>query len=122
MRFHRPDSGLGLNDKAVACIRAARKLESHVPLWSLQPANELLSNRGANEAYLATGKGHVYAIYFPAGGEVSLDLSDVEGPLIAHWINIDTGQAGPDQRMVTGDMITLSPPGKENWAVAIIAP
>ena len=27
LRFHRPDSGLGLNDKAVAAIRAARKLE-----------------------------------------------------------------------------------------------
>ncbi|HUE73919.1 MAG TPA: hypothetical protein VMP01_23770, partial [Pirellulaceae bacterium] len=27
LRFHRPDSGLGLSDKAVACIRAARKLE-----------------------------------------------------------------------------------------------
>ena len=27
MRFHRPDSGLGLNDRAVAAIRAARRLE-----------------------------------------------------------------------------------------------
>ncbi|MEZ6078759.1 MAG: hypothetical protein R3C56_24730 [Pirellulaceae bacterium] len=66
--LHRPVSGMGLNDKAVACIRAARKLESFAPLWSVQAANELLSDREANEAYLAADKGRSYLIYFPAGG------------------------------------------------------
>jgi hypothetical protein len=32
IRFHHPISGLGLNDKAVASIRAARKLEPIVRL------------------------------------------------------------------------------------------
>jgi len=122
IRFHRPDSGLGLNDKAVACIRAARKLASFVPLWSVQPSNELLSDRSANEAYLASNKGLAYIIYFPAAGEVTLDLSDANGPLIAHWINIDTGESGPDQRLSGGGKIAVSPPGKENWAAAIVAP
>ncbi len=52
IRFHRPDSGLGLNDKAVASIRAARKLEAIVPLWSVEAANELLSERSDNKAYM----------------------------------------------------------------------
>ena len=122
MRFHRPGSGLGLNDKAVACIRAARKLEALVPLWSLQAADELLSEREANEAYMAADKGRSYVVYFPSGGTVQLDLSGAQGELTAHWINIDTGELGPQKAIQGGGKMELSPPGKENWAVAIIAP
>ena len=122
IRFHRPGSGLGLNNKAVTCLRAARKLESLVALWSVQPANELLSDRAANEAYVAANKGVAYVVYFPAGGEVDLDVSDAKGQLIAHWINIETGKFGPRQRLSAGGKITVSPPGKQNWTVAIVAP
>ena len=94
IRFHRPDAGLGLSDKAVAAIRAARKLEAKIPLWSVQAANELLSDRTANEAYLAAAAGSAYALYFPAGGEVRVDLTAAGGPLVAHWINIDSGEWG----------------------------
>ena len=44
-RFHRPDSGLGLSEPAANSIRAARKLESLIKLWDVEPANELLSER-----------------------------------------------------------------------------
>ncbi len=121
MRFHRPDSGLGLNDKAVAAIRAARKLESKIPLWSVTPANELLSDRQPNAAYLAADKGHAYALYFPAGGEVRLDLSGLSGPRIAHWIDIDSGEWGPNQDVPVGGKVSIHPPGKSNWAAAIVA-
>lgn len=121
VRFHRPDSGLGLNDKAVACIRAARKLESLVPLWSVTQANDMLSDRDPNEAYLATNKGRAWAVYFPAGGQVQVDLTNAKGPLIAHWINIDQGDFGQRQPLTAGGKIKLSPPGKENWAAAIVA-
>lgn len=120
IRFHRPDSGLGLNDKAVACIKAARKLESLIPLWSIEPASNLPSDRKANEAYVAAEKGRAYAVYFPAKSKVMLDLSDAKGTLTAHWINIDTGRSGPQQRITGGSKIPLSPPDKGNWAVAII--
>ena len=53
VRFHRPDSGIGLNDTAKACIRAARKAESHIPLWEVTAAMELLGDRESDEAYLA---------------------------------------------------------------------
>ncbi len=122
IRFHRPDSGLGLNDRAVTCIRAARKLESLVPLWSVQPANELLSGRDANEAYLAADKGQAYIVYFPKGGKVQLDVPDSKGSLILHWINIDSSQPGPQERLSGGGQISLSSPGNNNWAAAIIKP
>lgn len=120
MRFHRPDSGLGLNDKAVAAIRAARKLETKIPLWSVKPANELLSDREPNEAYLATNAGTAYALYFPAGGEVRVDFSAAKGPLAAHWIEIASGEWGPVQQVAGGGKTLLAPPDKRNWAAAIV--
>ena len=89
MRFHRPDSGLGLNDKAVAAIRAARKLESKIPLWSVQPANELLSDREANEAYLAADPGRAYAVYFPPAAK----CGSICPPRRDHWS--PTGSTSP---------------------------
>ena len=87
----------------------------------MQAANELLSDREANEAYLAADKGRSYLIYFPAGGTVKLDLTDAKGILTAHWINIDTGEFGPKNEAHGGGKLELSPPGKENWAAAIVA-
>jgi len=121
MRFHRPDSGLGINDKAVACIEAARKLESLIPLWSVQPAMDLLSKRDANEAYVAANKGLAYAVYFPSGGEVQLSATDVKGSLKLRWINIDTGEFGDDDSIEGGRQITLTSPSKANWCAAIVA-
>ncbi len=121
IRFHRPDSGLGLSDKAVACLRAARRVESLVPLWSVEPAQELLSERSANEAYVAAERGRAYVLYFPAGGEVTLDLSDAPSKLTARWFNIDSGEPGGEQTLRGGAKLVVSPPGKQNW-VAVIAP
>lgn len=120
-RFHRPTAGLGLNDKAVACLRAARKLESHIRLWTVRPANELLADRADNEAYAAADPPRAYAVYFPAGGHVVIDLSKAGGTLTAHWIDIDTGKDGPTRQLTAGDAVPLEPPGKGNWAVAIVS-
>ena len=120
IRFHRPDAGLGLNDKAVACIRAARKLETLISPWSVQPANELLTDRDAHEAYVAANRGRAWAVYFPAGGEVRIDLSSASGPLIAHWINIDTGELGARERLSGSASTRLSPSDNQNWAAAIV--
>ncbi len=120
VRFHRPTAGLGLNDKAVAAIRAARKLESIVPLWTVEPADELLSERDKNEAYLAVNKGRSYALYFPADGKVMIDMSSTKDLLDIRWINIDSGEWGPIQNVKGGSKISVSSPGKGNWAAAII--
>jgi len=120
LRFHRPDSGLGLNDKAVAALRAARKLESRIPLWTVRPANELLSDREPNEAYLAADPGRAYALYFPAGGSVQVDLSAAQDPLVASWINIASGEWGTTQELARDKRTRLAPPAAGNWAVAIL--
>jgi len=121
MRFHRPDSGLGLNDKAVAAIRAARKLESLIPLWSITPAMHLLSERDANEAYLAAKPGTAYALYLPTGGAVLLDIAAATSPLRLRWINIDTGEWGPTADLQPSKTQNIAAPGPGNWAAAIVS-
>ncbi|MEW4490625.1 DUF4185 domain-containing protein [Thalassoglobus sp. JC818] len=121
IRFHRPDSGLGLGNKAVNCLRAARNLESLVPLWSIEPDNDLLSDRQQNEAYAAADRGNAYVVYFPAGGDVTIDLTDTTASHIEQWIDIDTGEFGERKSLKGGGKRLLTAPGKGNWVVVITA-
>lgn len=98
MRFHRPDSGLGINDKAVACLKAARALTAHVPVWNLQPALELLGNCGENEAYAAaTDNQSTVVVFFPASESqrgIELKFASEAMQWQVTWIDIDQGERG----------------------------
>ena len=119
IRFHRPDSGLEINDKAVACIRTARLVESIVPLWRLQPANHLLGERQANEAYAAAAEqGLPVVVYFPAtkgDREVTLTLSSLK-KVSLRWIDIDAGReiGSGTGGEGAGSVLELIPPGSGN--------
>jgi len=119
IRFHRPTAGLGLSGKAVACLRGARKLESQVPLWTLEPANDLLSIHKPNHAYLSAHRGRAFALYLPVGGGVRIDLSSANEPLVVRWIEIATGEWGPEEHIQGGGKVYLTSPGSGNWAAAI---
>ncbi len=124
IRFHRPPSGLGINEKAVACLKAARLLESIVPLWEINPANAHLLNRRENESYFAADSDRAYVLYLPAGetpGTATLNLSDAEGELDVLWINIDAGQKVPasSATITAGPRVTLRAPGRGNFVAAL---
>jgi hypothetical protein len=119
-RFHRPDSGLGLSKPAVAAIRAARKPESLIKLWDVEPANQLLTNRADNEAYLAAKPGRAYALYFTDGGSVGLNLKDAPGRFEVRWIDVATGEWGRRATLEAGRVLTVSAPAKGHWAAAIV--
>jgi len=127
IRFHRPDSGLGIDDKAVACIRAARLLEKEAPLWELEPANQLLGDRANNEAYVSANQDRTkLAIFFPASpkeaspSSVSLDLPTSEENYGVRWIDIDTGEFATDT-VNLGAASKLSPPIRGNAAAVVTA-
>ncbi|HAK94606.1 MAG TPA: hypothetical protein DCM87_06295 [Planctomycetes bacterium] len=122
VRFHRPDSGEGLSAAAAASIRAARALERHIAWWELEPANELLADRAPNEAYLAAAPGRMYALFFPDGGEVGLDLSGHAGAFDLAWIDIGKGERAGSARIRGGGTARIAAPAKGFWAAAIVRP
>jgi hypothetical protein len=115
VRFHRPDSGLGLSPKARAALRSIRLLEAHVKIWDLQPREEGLSDREPNEAYLAEAPGQALVVCFTDGGNVGLDLKDRPGPWLLQWL--DTSQAQLSEARPAGgtSILELNPPGKGIW-------
>jgi hypothetical protein len=119
-RFHRPDSGLGLSEPAKASLRAARKLESLIKLWDVEPANHLLRDRADNEAYLAARPGTAYALYFTDGGAVGLDLKDAPGRFEVRWIDIATGEWGKRETLDGRGMATVTAPARGHWVAAIV--
>jgi hypothetical protein len=120
-RFHRPDSGLGLSDPAKAAVRAARKLESVIPLWDVEAADGLLSDREPNEAYLAARPGKAYALYFTDGGSVNIDMTGAKGDFDVRWIDISTGEWGKAESLGGGAPVRVTAPAKGHWAAAIVA-
>lgn len=122
VRFHRPDSGLGINDKAIACLRAARRVTAVVPFWNLTPANHQLADRTDNECYAAcTSDQTTIILYFPVGQDRSVTWKTEKEPADCKWqvlwIDVDRGVAAT-QKTVTGNRFS-TPPQMGN-AVAVI--
>jgi hypothetical protein len=126
-RFHRPDAGNGLNDLAQGSIKAARLLEDLIKFWDVTPHMELLTDRDSNEAYLAAEPGERYALYFPNGGSVRLDLSGATGIFGVTWISISMGRVvenrgyrALEKTIEGGESLTLAAPYKGGWVAAIV--
>ncbi len=74
VRFHRPPTGIGISAEALCQVRSARQLANRVDFFTLVPANELLKRRAANEAYCLANETKEVVLYFPGGGDISLDV------------------------------------------------
>ncbi len=118
-RFHRPTSGLGLTEKARAHIKSMRMLTGKMDVFTCEPHNDLLSNRKENGAYVIANPGKEYAVYFPNGDPVALDLSAVQGRMKAGWLDIAQSQWAKEEMLEGGGTVILSPPGTGHWAVWI---
>ncbi len=133
-RFHRPwplhgpaayeaatEWGLGLSPRAQAVIRSTRMLDDAMGLFVSEPRNDLLSERSPNEAYCLAETGKQYAVYFPNGGQVKLDLSAAEGALQLRWLDIDRSAWQEPRTIDGGGTLELRTPGKGHWAVLVLA-
>ncbi len=119
-RFHRPPSGLGLNEKAQAALKAARAMEAIVPVWELEGAQDLLSDREDGEAYAAAAAdGSAYVVYFTNGGAAALEAP--AGEYTLRWIDIATGDAGAAQAATSTGTLALAAPAEGHWLAAIRA-
>ena len=120
-RFHRPSSGLGLSELSIASVRAARKLEEIMKPWDIKAANELLTDRGDDEAYLACNPGKTYALYFTDGGEVGLDLRKARGRYFLRWIDLRTSRWKGENSISGEKIVKIKAPAKGHWLALIVA-
>ncbi|MBN1674710.1 MAG: hypothetical protein JXR37_26940 [Kiritimatiellae bacterium] len=121
VRFHRPVPGsLGISREAQNCIRAARKLESAIPLWELEPRLDLLRERRADSAYLCAKTGDAYALYMPAGGTAVLDLAEAPGPYALRWIDTGSGEWGAESMIEGATFTRIAAPDTGHWVAAIL--
>ncbi|MHC4112454.1 MAG: hypothetical protein ACYSUY_15390 [Planctomycetota bacterium] len=118
-RFHRPTSGLGLGKKAQANIRSMRLLIDKMNIFTCAPNNDLLSDRKPNEAYCLANPGAEYAVYFPNGGEVTLDIGTFEKQATTRWLDIMKSRWLDAQRVEARNKLTLRCPSQGYWAVLV---
>jgi hypothetical protein len=119
VRFHRPPSGIGLSEKAQAVIRGVRDLSDRMAWFNAAPHNDLLGDREENEAYCRARPGHDYAVYFPDGGAVSLDLGALEGEATVTWLEVLGKRWSPPEPVRGGGSVSLEAPGAGHWIALV---
>ena len=122
-RFHRPPNGLGLTETAQASLKSMRMITDEMDVFTCEPHNDLLSNREENGAYAFANPGKEYAVYFPKGGSVDLNLSigkntDVKTVTIKS-LNIRKSEWTAEQETSFSDSMALVVETEEHWAVLI---
>jgi hypothetical protein len=118
-RFHRPDSGLGLGEKAQANLKSMRLLLEKIDIFSSVPHNDLLCEREEDCVYCTADPGKEYALFFTDGGEVTLDTSAVTGKFSSEWLDVMNSQFTGLETGLSGTSIKLTCPGKGFWAVIV---
>lgn len=118
-RFHRPDSGIGLSEQGQRMIHAARQVTDELNIFRCEPRPDLLTRCADNEAFCLAEAGQQYAVYFPAGGEVDLDLSEANGVLELRWYDVDRGGWKDVTEIRAGTSVTLAAPGKGQWTAIL---
>ncbi len=117
-RFHRPPAGQGLNETAQAVIRSMRDLSSKMDFFEGQPANDILLSRQEGGSYCRAIPGKEYAVYFPAGGSVEIDLSRFRSQPELEWLDVLNTQWHTPVKLERG-MVKLETPGKGHWVALI---
>lgn len=115
VRFHRPEAGLGNSETALSHIKSMRNLTDAMDFFNHRPANHLLLKREANEAYCLASEMDGYAVYFPAKGEITLNIP--KGKYEVRWLNILTSEWSEPKTMQLPD--ELKTPTDDPWAVLI---
>ncbi len=118
-RFHRPPGGIGLDQEAQKHIHAARQFFSSFDVFRSEPRPDLLGERGENEAYCLAVPGRAYALYFPTGGEVLLDVGK-KGRVTVRWFDFATAKFLENPQHADGPRARIKTPGTERMWLAIV--
>jgi hypothetical protein len=117
-RFHRPDSGQGLNERAQAAMRSVRMMETLVKAWELSPDTPSITALEGTEIYTAAAPDKAWVAYFPKGGAAR--LAAAPGDYTVRWIDVDAGTRGPAAPVTNASTIRLSAPGQSNQVAVVL--
>ncbi len=118
-RFHRPPAGLGLNEIVQAHLQSMRAVTERINIFNCEPHNDLLGDREENEAYCTAEPGKEYAVYFPQGGSVNLDLTPHAGKYFLQWLNVDSSTWEERSAVQGGATIPLNAPSNGYWVAVV---
>jgi hypothetical protein len=113
IRFHRPDSGLGLSGASTGALRSLRSLQSKVSLAGIVP-REVSAMKG--EAYVAS-IGKTYLIYLPRG-EALIDMT-IPNTMKLEWLNLETAKWHPGHLKPREEGLALNAPSAGHWIALI---
>ncbi len=117
VRFHRPPSGIGLNEQAQKVVKSVREATNKMNWFDATPANDLLDDREDNEAYCRSN-GDEYALYFSDGGEISLNIGSSSYTI--EWVDVmQNNWSDPQSLEISSGRAKITTPGKGDW-IAII--
>ncbi len=119
-RFHRPPAGLGLSEVVQNHLKSMRMFLDKFDVFSSEPSLDLLSNRSWNEAYCAANVGHSYAVFFPDGGNVLLDVSTTGKSYELSWLDIRSSSWLAPQSIRSEGHVQLVSPSEEGYWLAVV--
>lgn len=110
-RFHRPPTGLGIDERVQHHIRSMRMVQECFADWfAAEPANELLSDREENSCYCRAQQGSCIAVVFFGAAGTTVDLTPLGGAGTARWLDVASSAWRGDGSPVSGGPVELSPP------------
>jgi hypothetical protein len=116
-RFHRTNSGLGINKEAQTIIKSLRKVTESIDFFESKIGNHLLQNREENEAYCRFTDKKDFIIFFTDGGEVELELTI--GNYHLKWLEAETASWTNESTIISSGKINLAAPDKGLWFAVI---
>ncbi len=121
VRFHRPPHGLGLSDKAVASIRAARLVEEYVRFWDLAFEFDWTGGRAPDEAFLSRAEQGVSLVLLPKGGRFTAGSPIPAGGCEIRFLDIVAGAWQPARTRELSEDTVVEAPDDGIW-LAMICP
>ena len=120
-RFHRPPTGIGLNELAQAQLRSARLFLDEFNIFAAQPDadHELLSGRDEDEAYLSRIGNEALAVYFTDGGEVTVKIPSQLQDGEVRWLDVVRSQWQDGRKSSAKDRMRLKAPGPGPWVALV---
>ena len=101
-----------------------KKIFSGIPWWTLYPDPRLLRQQPGSknvELFIAASRsedGKLAVMYTPEEQPLGLNLSALQRPLEALWINARTGEEMKADSLFT-DLVNLEPPGPGDWLLIL---